>query len=381
MPNISAGSRKAAGSWAVRAVCQTDRVDAPSGSLSMSSHTTQMRPTFHSLHRSAYKWLPQRALLRSSPKSPNSPTFALFHGLRAMLPEWSRAHASNQQPAKRGFGISTRVYLDEAVSIRAACPHCRRPACSSRGRARRIVPRTPYTCNDRYLGYGFRGIALIIKRYTIRCPLPAPYDLIIYTAAQENPMSSVRFSKTLLTALTYAALITACKAPEAPTLAASDEPAASTQPAAAAKDPNAIDAPIKADAYQVKLSLSGAPAPAADNKTITYQVKVDNEGSTPIYGVGNNAVNIGISVLGDDGTPRGAGGVLDFSRARLPLIAPGQSSLVAVVIPADSRLAGRSVRLATVQENVAWHEGEGTLVLGPFQVSDRGTISVKSESK
>lgn len=193
-------------------------------------------------------------------------------------------------------------------------------------------------------------------------------------------MSHVRSTKVALAALICAASMAACKAPDASAPDASAKPSGTPAPATV-QDPNAIEAPIPADAYKVTLSLSGGPLPSSDGRTITYQVQAKNAGTATVYGVGSKAVNIGISVLGNDNTPNGAGGILDFARARLPLIAPGQSSLVTVVVPADARVAGHSLRLATVQEGVAWHEDDGTIVLGPFQVSDHGTISLQSSKQ
>lgn len=187
-------------------------------------------------------------------------------------------------------------------------------------------------------------------------------------------MDISHFTKAKLFAVSCVVLISACKGPE-DTAPDSTAPAATT-PAAPAKDPNAISQAIPAEAYKVTLTLFGEPVLAENGKSIVYQVEVKNEGSAPVYGVGSKAVNIGLMVLGDDGTAKGNGGERDFSRAPLPLIAPGQSALVAVVLPADARLDGRVVRLATVQEGVAWHENTGTIDLGPFKLAGKTFVGL-----
>ncbi len=173
--------------------------------------------------------------------------------------------------------------------------------------------------------------------------------------------------KPALFALSCATLFAACEV--------NTPNAATTQ----ADDADAITAPIPGDAYKLALSLVGKPLPAADGKTITYQVLVENKGSAPVYGVGkadgSMAVDIGEMVLGDGDNVDGNGGSRDFTRVHLPLLAPGQAAVVAVNVPAAPRLDGRKLRLATVQEGVAWHEDDGSIDLGPFKLDGEGKFA------
>ena len=146
-----------------------------------------------------------------------------------------------------------------------------------------------------------------------------------------------------------------------------------TSPAAARpakEDPNAINAPIAPEAYKVTLSITDAPALTSDGANATYQVQMKNEGSAAVYGAGTNAVNLGIIILGSDGTVDGPGGTREFIRVPLPLLSPGQNATVPVTISSESKLDGKIVRLATVQEGVAWHDASDTIDVGPFHIAD-----------
>jgi len=148
----------------------------------------------------------------------------------------------------------------------------------------------------------------------------------------------------------------------------SDKSLAASKPAGG--DPNAINAPIAPEAYKVTLALYGTPSLAFHGTSARYQVQVKNEGTVPVYGAGKNAVNLGVTILSSDGTIDGPGGLRDFLRVPLPLLAPGQSASVALSIPADAKVDGKTVRLATVQEFAAWHDTRDTIDRGPFHVVD-----------
>ncbi|TMN19309.1 hypothetical protein [Pseudoxanthomonas sp. X-1] len=148
----------------------------------------------------------------------------------------------------------------------------------------------------------------------------------------------------------------------------SETATATSQPAQT--DPSAINAPIPAEAYGVKLSVTDAPSVAADGKSATYQVRIENDGTAPVYGAGTNPVNLGIIILGSDNTIDGPGGTREFIRVPLPLLPPGQAATVVATIPVDARIDGKTLRFATVQEGVAWHDSSNTVDAGPFHIAD-----------
>lgn len=183
--------------------------------------------------------------------------------------------------------------------------------------------------------------------------------------------------KTSLLAASCAASLAACKGPDSDKADNAAIVTATETPSEISSDPNAINAPIPAKAFKLDLSVVSEPTLAADGRSVTYQVKVDNNGTATVYGVGKNKVNIGVMILGDDGTTKGSGGVRDFVRTALPLIPSGQSATVSVGIPVDPRLDGRSLRIATVQENVTWHE-ENPIDVGPFKLEGEVFASLPS---
>ena len=145
------------------------------------------------------------------------------------------------------------------------------------------------------------------------------------------------------------------------------------------QDPNAISTIIPAEAFKVTFALTeDAPTLVENNSRILYKVKVANEGDSPIYGKGSKGVKLGLQVLGDDGTAQGDGALRDFNRVPLPLIAPGESAVLDVRVPADGRLAGRKVRIALLQEGVRWYEDRGVIDLGPFQTEKGAFIGLPS---
>lgn len=133
-------------------------------------------------------------------------------------------------------------------------------------------------------------------------------------------------------------------------------------------DENAINAPLATEAYGAKLKLA-APSQNEDGTSLHFIVEVENAGTSPIYGVGTKPFNIGIQVLGNDGSPDGPGGVRDFMRLPLPLIKPGETAKLVADIPFDSRLEDRKLRFAVVQEFVRWYEeaDQSHPEVGPFK--------------
>lgn len=166
-------------------------------------------------------------------------------------------------------------------------------------------------------------------------------------------------------------VLTACtgekQAPDT-TAAVVQEPPAMAEPPVA--DPNAINDPIATEAFKVQLALKGVPKAAQSGSGMEIEVDVANNGNAPIYGVGSKPVNLGIQILGEGDDVTTAGGVRDFMRTPLPLIAPGSAATVLVNVPVDSRIDGRKLRISVVQEAVGWHDGpdQSRLDVGPFKI-------------
>lgn len=174
----------------------------------------------------------------------------------------------------------------------------------------------------------------------------------------------------ILTISTLLAL-SACKKADNDTASSSTKLATQEEP----QDPNAITSIIPAETFKVTFTLTDdEPTLVENNSRILYKVKVTNESDIPVYGKGSKGVKLGLQVLGDDGTAQGNGAVRDFSRVLLPLIAPGESVVLDVRVPADGRLAGRKVRMALLQEGVRWYEDRGVIDLGPFQ-AEKGAFT------
>ena len=73
--------------------------------------------------------------------------------------------------------------------------------------------------------------------------------------------------------------------------------------------------------------------------------------------------------------------VRDFSRTPLPVIEPGASATVLVVVQADARSNGRKLKLDLVQEGVAWFSnlGQPVLEVGPFEVKGQAATEVAAD--
>lgn len=185
-------------------------------------------------------------------------------------------------------------------------------------------------------------------------------------------------TKTAALGLACSLLLAACGKQPVPPTEGSGTSAANASEAAPAStnDPNAINEPIPAEAYNVSLALDGAPTLNTDSSSLSLKVQVKNEGKAAIYGVGSKPVNIGGMIVGAGDSIDGEGGLRDFVRAPLPLIAAGESAVVSVDVPADPRLNGRIFRLATVQEAVGWHDDKATVDIGPFEVLEGKYVSV-----
>ncbi|MFA6230631.1 MAG: hypothetical protein WC617_10765 [Rhodanobacter sp.] len=164
------------------------------------------------------------------------------------------------------------------------------------------------------------------------------------------------------------------------TLAAcsSGQDTASTQQAApeAAPSPDAsgINQALTADQVNVHLSQQGAAAVSPDGKDIAVTVDLGNSGKVALSSTGKYPVHLGAHSMAADGK------VIenDLARANIPIIAPGGSAQVTILLPIDKTL-NYSVQLLPVQEQVTWFDSLGTkpLVVGPFlscSESDAGKV-------
>ncbi len=175
---------------------------------------------------------------------------------------------------------------------------------------------------------------------------------------------------TLSCGLLFATLLmTSCQQEQAQSAGEATPPSVPTPPA----DPNAINQPFADGAFDFQLAVASAPrvTPAG---TLELSVTVNNTGTVPAYSVGTMPVNLGVQVLGVDGTLESAGGLRDFIRAPLPLTQPGASNVVRVEVPADVRLDGMELRLALVQEGVRWYDSE------PYPMLNIGKFSICGSS-
>lgn len=167
--------------------------------------------------------------------------------------------------------------------------------------------------------------------------------------------------------------ITACNREPAPgsvdQVAEQRTPAAPAPASASATvDPNAINDALTGDAFRANISIAKAPHASATGAGVDIVIKVANDGTSALYGVGTKPVNLGIQILGDNDDVTGSGGVRDFMRTPLPYVSAGTQADVVVSVPADPRLEGRKLRIALVQEAVGWHDTtpEQRIDLGPF---------------
>ncbi len=135
-------------------------------------------------------------------------------------------------------------------------------------------------------------------------------------------------------------------------------------------DPEGVNAAIPAADFHLALvAQQGDLQTSADGKFRVLKISVTNAGKQPIKGAGKFPVNLGVQILGNDGTVTGPGAVVDFVRAALPLIQPGATAEVDVNIPAnDARTKERKLRVAAVQEGVHWYTdaGDSPIVIGPL---------------
>lgn len=129
-----------------------------------------------------------------------------------------------------------------------------------------------------------------------------------------------------------------------------------------------VNAPIKQSDIDIAFSVVGTPAYDVANDTLSYTVKVANNGKAAIASAGSRPVNIGVVILGTDGTLKTAPAKQDFIRIPLPqALEPGENLDVPVTFKVAPTLGG-TVIIDAVQERVAWFRGydKPVLTLGSF---------------
>lgn len=155
----------------------------------------------------------------------------------------------------------------------------------------------------------------------------------------------------------------------------SDE-ASTAEPAVAGQTPAAASAPIDTakeiavlKSLNVELRQDVPPKLTAGGTAVALPVTINNKGSSEIGGTAM-PINLGVQILGDDGTLRGSGAQRDFVRMKIPALAPGATQTVVVDVPLSARTEDRVLRVDLVREKVAWFEniGHTPLDVGPFSV-------------
>lgn len=127
---------------------------------------------------------------------------------------------------------------------------------------------------------------------------------------------------------------------------------------------------LKPDMVSVAMELEGAPQVNAATGHVEMLVKVTNNGKVALSSESKPPVNLGVQILGTDGTMAAKDAVQNFIRVPLPRVEPGQSTTVTASIPVTARINGRKLNLELVQETVAWFSkfGQPALQVGPFEV-------------
>lgn len=181
-----------------------------------------------------------------------------------------------------------------------------------------------------------------------------------------NPISRI------FVVASFAVALSACADKATPT----PEAVKAEGPVVIAPETNMVDSrttALTADVVAVTLELASAPKMNSEEGVLEIPVKVSNSGKSLLSGEGNQPVNLGVQILGEDGSPGSPGGINDFVRVGLPIIVPGESAVVVVKIPVDARVSGRKLYLDLVQEGVAWFSsfGQPGLQTGPFTICDQ----------
>ncbi|MDE2463152.1 MAG: hypothetical protein KGO02_05500 [Alphaproteobacteria bacterium] len=123
-----------------------------------------------------------------------------------------------------------------------------------------------------------------------------------------------------------------------------------------------LNQPLTPAQINVVLTQEGNPVITPDGKNIAVTVGLSNHGQVALISKGKYPVHFGAQRLGANGKAD-----MDLSRAMIPLIDPGSSAQVTIMLPVDKML-NHSAELLPVQEQVAWFDAWGTkpVVVGPF---------------
>ena len=127
---------------------------------------------------------------------------------------------------------------------------------------------------------------------------------------------------------------------------------------------------LKADMVSVAMAAEGAPQVNAETGRLEVAVKITNNGKVALSSESKPPVNLGVQILGADGTMTAPDAVQNFIRVPLPRVEPGQTVTVTASIPVTASINGHKLNLELVQETVAWFSGFGqpNLQVGPFAV-------------
>lgn len=175
-------------------------------------------------------------------------------------------------------------------------------------------------------------------------------------------MKTNRLTRLASTLLVVAA-VTACTQTDNETAQVPAAPAVAPAPKVVE-----VNGPIKHNDIDLVFSAVGAPTYDAATDTLSYTVNVANNGKAPVSSAGTHPVNIGVVILGADGTLKTPPAKQDFVRIRLPQgLEPGQKLDLPVKFKVAPTLGG-TVIVDAVQERVAWFRGykKPVLTLGTF---------------
>jgi hypothetical protein len=167
-----------------------------------------------------------------------------------------------------------------------------------------------------------------------------------------------------LFAILLATIMTACQPGQETTSLGASTPAP-----AAAKAASKVPA-LTTDQVSVKLEAQGVGALNAATGKFEIPVKVTNNGKVLLSGETDPPVYVGVQIMA---AANGMGEIRDFVRTPLPALAPGESKVVAVVVPVDPRVDGRYLKIELVQEHVAWFVNfkQPGITVGPYNVCDK----------
>ncbi|MEO6517924.1 MAG: hypothetical protein ABIO17_02870 [Pseudoxanthomonas sp.] len=176
-----------------------------------------------------------------------------------------------------------------------------------------------------------------------------------------NTQNSFLFGALILSALA----MTGCKESTSPP---STGAAPASAPVDAAGPALAIDAPIAAENVDLSYTVVSGPLYDKANDAVSYSVEVQNNGKDTLSSAGTHPVNIGLAILGKDGTMNTPPASLEFQRYPLPTpLATGDKLLLPLSFPVTPTLGG-TAQVDGVQEGVAWFSsyGQPTLRLDTF---------------